>query len=327
MAKEVNWIDINGRNYLKDVLPLDTPYSIQVEAITACNFRCNYCSYSSKNIKPTILSIEILKNALSSLDKFSNKLKKIIFAGLGEPLLNKNIYDMIDISRNYTETTTLLTNGALLNKNNIDKLLNTCINEIRISMQGISEEDYYKICGYKINIKEFVDNIEYLYKNRRNTKIALKIADIAINTEEKQKNFFELFEDKADYLIIQKISPLHDSVNYKNIVKDLSKGMYFETKSDSKICPQIFFSMQLLSNGNVTPCCSLNEGTPIIGNINNSNLYDIWNGTKLKELRLEMLKGNISNIKYCRNCSYLKYTYNKYDDIDEYAEELLKKYE
>ena len=328
MAIKTNWIERNNRNYLKDVLPLNTPYSIQVETIKACNFRCNYCAYSSLKIEPYVMQLDVFKNISNSLCKFPNKIKNFVFSGLGEPLINKDIFKMISLIKNtdHVENTTVLTNGSLLNENNIDNILNTYIDEIRISLQGITEEDYYKICGYKINFKEFVDNIEYLYKNRGNTKIALKIADIAIDTEDKQKKFFELFEDKADYLIIQKISPLQNIVDYSNIISDYSKGVYLEGNIDCLVCPQPFYSMQILADGRVVPCCSLNLDSPTIGNINSKNIYEIWNDNKLRDLRIRMLKVNKNLIDGCKNCNYPKFQYNKYDYIDNCKEELLKRY-
>ena len=331
MAKEVNWIEINNRNYLKDVLPLDTPYSIQVEAIKACNFKCNYCVYSTdKNIKYSCMDLDTYNKLLYGISLFSKKLKNIIFTGLGEPLLNNNIYKMIEMSLNYSDNVTLITNGSLLNKSNIDKLLKTGINEIRISMQGLTEEDYYKICGYRINFQEFIDNVSYLYKNRGETKIALKIADIALNTEEKQKKFFELFENISDYLIIQKISPLQNDVNYDGIIKDYSKNLYFndiDCINDINVCPMPFFTFLIFSNGNVIPCCSVNDNVPIVGNILENNLYDIWNSDSLKNIRIQMLRNSKKSIDGCKDCIYPIMTNNKYDNIDDYAEELLKKYE
>lgn len=328
MAIKTNWIERNNRNYLKDVLPLDTPYSIQIETIRSCNFKCNYCAYSSSKIKYNCMSLDIFKNIVDSLYNFPRQIKNFVFSGLGEPLLNKNIFDMISLVKNSNcaENTTILTNASLLNNINIDNLLKTNIDEIRISLQGITEEDYYRVCGYKINFKEFVDNIDILYKNKKNTKIALKIADIAIETKDKQEQFFKLFEDKSDYLVIQKISPLQNIVDYSNIINDYSKGVYLEDRINCLICPQPFYSMQILADGRVAPCCSLNLDSPTIGDINSKNIYEIWNDNKLRDLRIRMLQGNRNSINGCRNCNYPEFQYNKYDYIDNFSKELLERY-
>lgn len=326
MEKEINWIERRKRNYLKDVLPLDTPYTIILEPIRACNFKCIYCAYSTSKIEPYIMSLELFKKAIDGLSKFNNKLKTFQFIGLGEPLLNKDIYKMIDLIQDYAEIRTILTNGALLSESNIDKLLNTTLNEVRISLQGISEEDYYKNCGTKIDLKYFLSNLSYLYKNRGDKKIFLKIPDIAINTNEKKEKFYELFEDKCDHIIFQKISPLQNPVNYSDIISDFSKTQYFEEVHRIKVCHQPFMMMQILANGDVAPCCALDIYKPIIGNINNEDIYDIWNGNEMKKFRLMMLEEKRNTIKACEQCGYPEYQYNKYDDIDNYNKELLKKY-
>ena len=326
MSKEINWIERNQRNYLKDVLPLDTPYSIQIETIRACNFKCVYCAYSNENVKPYIMNLKLFEKSIIGLQRFNRKLKNFVFSGLGEPFLNKSLFKMIDMVSDFTEITTVITNGSLLDKKNIDKFLSTQANEIRISLQGVSEEDYHKTCNYMIDFNDFVENINYLYKNRGDKKVYLKIADISIDNEDKKKLFYKLFKDKADYLIIQKISPLQNVVNYNDIVNDTSKGVYFYKTEQAIVCPQPFFSMTICADGKVAPCCSLNLDTPNIGNINDKDIYDIWNDFKLYNLRASMLKAKMQSIEGCNSCVYPVYQYNKYDDIDDFKEELLIKY-
>lgn len=50
-------------------------------------------------------------------------------------------------------------------------------------------------------------------------------------------------------------------------------------------------------------------------------------GGQLKRLRLRHLQKDKNSIGICKNCDILNYYYNKWDDIDNYADELLKKYE
>ena len=95
MNKEINWIEHRGRVYLKDVLPLDTPFKIELEPTSACNFKCIYCRHSTVKIKPQFMSMEIFDRIILGLKKFPNKIKTLHFVGIGEPLLNKNIYEMM----------------------------------------------------------------------------------------------------------------------------------------------------------------------------------------------------------------------------------------
>ena len=45
MAEYRQWRNEN-RTYLKDVIPLDTPYNLKVEVSSLCNAKCVYCAYS-----------------------------------------------------------------------------------------------------------------------------------------------------------------------------------------------------------------------------------------------------------------------------------------
>ena len=228
MNKEINWIERNQRNYLKDVLPLDTPYSIQIETIRACNFKCVYCAYSSDKIQPYTMKLDTFTKAIKGLQKFNRKLKNFVFSGLGEPFLNKELFKMIDLVNDYTEITTVITNGSLLDKSNTDKFLQTSANEIRISLQGVTEEDYYKTCNYKINFNNFVENINYLYKNRGDKKVYLNpliaSADIIIVNANNEKYFEKC--NKSESIIKTYNEDISNDINdLKNIIKKLSPAM------------------------------------------------------------------------------------------------------
>lgn len=46
-AKNLNSIPVNGtRGKLADMVPLSTPYKIDIFPIYACNFKCSYCIHS-----------------------------------------------------------------------------------------------------------------------------------------------------------------------------------------------------------------------------------------------------------------------------------------
>ena len=72
---------------------------------------------------------------------------------------------------------------------------------MRISLQGLTEEDYWDISQYKINFENFVDNIAYFYKKSRRgkTKIYIKIMDAMLKSPSDEKKFCLQFF----YILIQ----------------------------------------------------------------------------------------------------------------------------
>lgn len=326
MGKEINWIEHRGRVYLKDVLPLDTPFKIEIEPTSACNFKCIYCRHSSVKIKPEFMSMEIFDKIISDIKKFPNKIKTFNFVGIGEPLLNKNIYEMILKAKEVSNDVVLITNGSLLTRENSNKLIATGIKTIRVSLQGINEGDYLDICGYKINFNEFLSNLEYLYKNKsESTKLYLKMPDIAINTKKRKELFYELFKNKCDYLVIQNITNNWEEVDF-SFIKQNEKNVIGSKNKKIDICYFPFYTMSVDKQGVVFPCCHT-YGDISLGNVINDNIFDIWRGTKLNKFRINLLskfKDNINNT--CKNCLIPYSYYNKWDDLDDYKEYLLKKY-
>lgn len=331
MSKKINWIERKSRNYLKDVIPLRVPFSMQVELIRACNFKCIYCIHSTAEAKTSlqkfILSASLFEKFAKDFKQFGQKLKTITFSGIGEPMLNPEIYEILKIARNISEKVIVITNGSLLNKENVEKLVSTGLDTIRISLQGISAEDYARTCGYNIDFERFLNNLQYLFENRNNVEVCLKIPDIVINTPEKEALSRKLFEDKCDIFTIQAISPLQNSVDYSMIKDEYNQTMYCDSGlKDVLVCPQPFYSMQLMADGSVRPCCMLEPDCYTIGNINEERIYDIWHGVMLKKLQFLHLSGERNAIPSCRDCNYPKYLDNVYDNLDENRAEILKNF-
>lgn len=318
--KEVNWIEKRGRLFLKDVLPLNTPLKIEVEPSFGCNFKCIYCLCSQKTDSSQFMSLDLFDKIINGAKKFPKKIKSFNFTGRGEPMLNKNIYEMIKKANNIAEETVLITNGSLLTRDNADKLIDANIKIIRVSLQGINEQDYYDISRFKINFNNFLNNLKYLYEHKKDTKLFLKMPDISIATDNRKKIFYELFQDKSDFLVIQNIDNLTDKIDYSNIVISPNTNNVI-------VCPQPFYSIYVNYKGECFPCCHTEYTRLKIDTISDStNIYDIWNSNNLKDFRITQLKSQRYSIEECSKCNILNYYYNIYDYIDEYKNDLLKKY-
>lgn len=331
MANVKSWVDIHGRQYLKDILPIETPLSILVEPIRLCNFKCVYCKWSSNDNlvkKYNKLPVAIFKKFCNDFKGFASKLKQLTFVGLGEPLLHEGLPQMIMSAKEISERVVLITNGSLLTKENVDKLILAGIDCIRISLQGLSAEDYLKVSNVNIDYNAFLKNIKYLYKNKQNCEVSVKIPDIALDSPEKEKLLYTQYSDCTDFIIKQKIVPVYNNISYENVTNNRSRTMNNECiNGNISVCPQPFYTMQLMADCTVRPCCSSESAITSIGNIAEQSIVDIWKGESLKNYRCTHLKYGKDSIKECAGCNLPIFMDNKYDNIDDYAEELLKKFE
>ncbi|MBP3857745.1 MAG: radical SAM protein, partial [Ruminiclostridium sp.] len=138
------------RTPLRDVLPLDTPYLIQVFPVYACNFHCNFCLHALDRSKhgyisdTTLMDLVLYKKCIDDMKQFPRKLKMLRFAAIGEPLLHPQITDMIAYAKQagIADSVDIVTNGSLLTHELSEKLIDSGLDRLRISVDGISDESF-----------------------------------------------------------------------------------------------------------------------------------------------------------------------------------------
>ena len=90
-----------------------------------------------------------------------------------------------------------------------------------------------------------------------------------------------------------------------------------------KVCPQIFKSMQINSDGRVIPCCIDFKTANLIGDLNKESVKNIWNGQELHTLRMKHLDGKRHEFSPCKGCTMNEYSDK--DNIDKYSEQIKNK--
>ena len=119
----------NHRTRLERVIPLDLPLIIFIDPCNMCNFKCDFCAVQSSNkqlkYKKQMMSMELLKKIIDDLS--GEHIKTIRFGAQGEPLLNKNIVDMIKYTKNknIADNIGIVTNGSLFEPELNEEILPT----------------------------------------------------------------------------------------------------------------------------------------------------------------------------------------------------------
>lgn len=299
------------RLILKENIPLDTPLSICIFPIYACNFKCAYCSFSvdekerGLSYQPTRMNFSTYCKCIDDMTQFPRKIKKLRFAGLGEPLLHSEIAEMVQYAseKKVAESIEIVSNGSMLTPELSDKLIAANLSKLYISIQGINAEAYQEICKVKLNFNEFVDNIKYFYEHRKNTHLFLKTVDFSLHTEDE---FYEIFGDICDSISIEKIAPLSSKVNYSNLVSEERRSVRGHEVDADPICAFPFYMMQINPDGSVIPCCT-GEQFPSMGNCATESIKDIWMGQQINQFRVQMLEGGNKNMEdkyFCKKCKF-----------------------
>lgn len=338
-AMETVLYAVKGENRMNTVrtelfhsLPLNTPFSVHVFPSFYCNFKCNYCLHSlggqelsKKNFKRQYMDFQTYKKAIDDVRMFPDKLKALIFAGHGEPLLHKEIADMVAYAKQTQkfERIEIVTNGSLLVPGLSEQLIEAGLDRLRISLQGVNAKEYENVSGVNIDFEKFVDNIRYFYEHKRNTEVYIKIIDIALKEDGDEEQFKHIFESISDITAIEYAIPFVKEIDYTDI-GELSKKCKQGHKQASHICSMPFYMMVINPDGNIVPCCAT-DFPMIFGNVKEENLVDIWN-SKVRNLCLKRQLGGVDKIPICKECNVPAFGLQAGDYLDGHEEELLRRY-
>ncbi|MCM1054181.1 MAG: radical SAM protein [Bacteroides sp.] len=336
MKATVTDIYPKDRVLLYEQVPLDTPFAFKIEPSSYCNLKCKYCAHalSKEEMKKhkhifANMSDQTFDLVVEQLKEFPRPVKALTFGGLGEPMLHNKLPDMIyKIHENHVaERIHLITNGTLLTHELTHKLIDAKLNTMKISLQGLSDESYYKNCGVKINFKELHQEIKYLFQNKGDLKIGIKIPNTCLNDGE-EPLFYDLFGDCCDEIGIEKIIPIFPGVDYSKIISGETPLSRFnlEQTTKRKVCSVTFYRLSVCATGKVMACCVDVGLTSDNMDIYKQSLVQIWNGSEHREMMKNNLLGIRSGItEPCQTCVIRDDTAYKEDMLDEHAEEIYER--
>ena len=321
--------DLNRVDLWKHI-PLRTPYHISIEPTFRCNIRCNYCIHAmdADEIKKRgylfrDMQWEIFERIVKSIYQFKDKIRSVVFSGLGEPLLHPRIPEMIELIKQTgrVEKVLLITNGLLLTPEMSDSLIRAGLDICKISLQGLSAKSYKQICNVDINWNKFYDNIVYFSQHKGKCVLKVKTGDTSLLKDE-EKIFYEKFGTICDYVDIEHIYPQFDGVDYRDVVfEDLGKNRFGHKFKHLNVCSPLFFRLYVLQDGRVT--FAYPDGITYEGfNLKEKTLLEIWNSNETKDMWIKALE---HNLPICQKCPRWSYSAHPEDIIDGHEKEILEK--
>lgn len=320
------------RVWLKDQVPLDTPFSVYVFPTNFCNFRCRYCAHSmgtaeftdTYGFRPEHMTMDTYRKVIDQLKDFPQPLKTLSLTGQGEPLLNPHLPEMIAYAKQQCVCRRIefMSNGALLNEAISAALVDAGLDCIRISLQGLSSEKYAEVCGANIEFDHFVEQIAWLYHHKKQCQVFVKIMDVALEQGEDQK-FYDLFSPIADRVYIEQCRPVYNGVDATaNISTQADR--YGRVHAPRTVCPLCFFMLGIFPNGDVYPCETIYR-PEYLGNVHESRLIDLWNSEAMRKFWIMQLEGKKNTNPQCAKCCAPDDVSHPEDVLDEAAEQLLER--
>ncbi|MDP2923146.1 MAG: radical SAM protein [Candidatus Omnitrophota bacterium] len=285
------------------------PIYLEISPSGACNHRCIFCALDYLGYKPKFLDLNVLKATIKQAGALG--VKSVMYSGEGEPLLHKDICEIVKYTKDSGIDVAITTNGVLLKKEVSGKILKF-LSWIKVSFNAgksktyskvhrCQKEDFHKVLN---NLKDAIE-----IKDRDKLSVAVGVQLLLI-----PDNFGEVFtlvkllkNIKVDYLTIKpysqhplsgshidprfkyedyaylnkKLQKMEDD-NFKIIFREQTMRRLSAAK-DYKRCLGVPFWAYINAGGDVYACSAFLEKKEFCyGNIYKDNFRDIMNSKRRK---------------------------------------------
>jgi len=158
--KLINYLIVEFQAGRRDAHAFGKPYWLTIDPTNFCQLRCPFC--------PTGMDRNVRTKAMMRfpefkkiLDDLGPTLLHIDFMNWGEPLLNKEVYDMIAYAKKFDIDTNMSTNLNSFSPDEAQKLVASGLDCLVLSIDGLTQETYgkYRVRGDYAKVLEHLKMI------------------------------------------------------------------------------------------------------------------------------------------------------------------------
>ncbi|MEI7817329.1 MAG: radical SAM protein [Desulfuromonadales bacterium] len=284
------------------------PLYMEISPSGACNHRCTFCAKDYRGYRPGFLKLDVLLTRLSELASLG--LKSVMYAGEGEPLMHRDIAEIISHTHAVGIDVALTTNGVLLEPQ-LSKQILPHMRWVKVSIDAGTSAGYAAIHRTDPNdFDKVFSNIESAARLIKTNGWSCTLGAQAIllpeNVDEMETLAARSRDSGAKYLVIKPYSQHHKSNTacYSNIdytphlllqerlerLNDADFTVIFRLNTFRKMqesnrgydrCLALPFWSYVDSTGDVWGCSSyLGDERFLYGNIYEEKFQSIWTGNK-----------------------------------------------
>ncbi len=271
------------------------PSVLRIETTNLCNAKCITCPRNQMSRKLGVMDMELYKKILGEAS--SLKIKNLHLHNYGEPLLDPSLIEKIIYAKKMNFKVKIFSNASLITKEKAEELIASGIDEIKISMDGVTKNTFESI-RKNLVYEDVINGINYLLEERKRKQSKTKISIVLVYLKENKdeaKLLKSEWKNKVDSIIITQFH------NWGKENQYAAKGL---KKLQKQIpCSRLWRTMTILWDGKVSLCCIDYNGEKILGDVSKETIKDIWNGEKYQHIRNLHIKGMQDKIKLCKVCS------------------------
>ena len=274
------------------------PFNLVIETSNFCNARCLMCPYPRMKRVKKIMDKKTFTKILERISQEKLSVNKVFFSGLGEPLSDPDLVSRIARVKELGFWVRLYTNASLLTPEISRQLVELGLNEVNISFNGVTPEQYRKIMS--LDFAKTVANINCLIEQKRKFGKRLPKTQISlIAIEENRQTVERHFQNWVGKVDSVTVSRAHEwGGKIKSKIKNQKLKMVYP-------CRSLWHTFNIDSQGNFVICCRDFESKYILGNIQTHSFAEIQRSTVLKHFRrLHLSYSQWKLPKICQFCNF-----------------------
>jgi radical SAM protein with 4Fe4S-binding SPASM domain len=284
------------------------PFSITLETSSSCNLSCPECL---AGIKLTRRDRKLMDATLirEKLDIHQNNAFYCNLYAQGEPFLHHKLFEIIDMAHRYQYYTVISTNGHFLTKENCMRIIESGLDRLIISLDGIDPESYlkYRKGG---DYQKVVDGIYRLsnFKKKLSKSNPLIVIQFLVHkgNEHQMKTSPKIIKAFGADTMQFKSLQVYSRTGIEELIPDNDKYNRYrmekkKIQKKSRIsCFRIWSQVVYNSDGAMVPCCFDKIPEYSIGR-SEKKRDDLWKSPQMQKIRQQVLSGE-GKMTICNNC-------------------------
>ncbi|MEZ5197759.1 MAG: radical SAM/SPASM domain-containing protein [Bacteroidales bacterium] len=298
---------------LKKPVQWGMPFSISIEPTTSCNLRCPECPSGLRQFSRNtgMLSLDIY---MKITEQLKDHLLYIILYFQGEPYLNPAFFEFVKYAKENKIYSATSTNAHFLTDENCRKTIESGLDRLIISLDGIGQEEYstYRVGGRYQRVIDGIENMVKWKKELKSNTPHIIVQFIVFRSNEHQlddvqKMCDDLGVDELQFKTAQfnnykNGNPLIPTLNKYSRYQKMPDGTYeFKNKLPNE-CYRMWSSCVITWDGLIVPCCFDKDAKYQLGDLKETPFKEVWKGEAYQNFRKQVFT-NRKEIDICQNCT------------------------
>ncbi|MCB0804878.1 MAG: SPASM domain-containing protein [Bacteroidales bacterium] len=300
-------------NLMKKPVLMGKPFSVSIEPTTSCNLRCPECPSGLRKFSRNtgMLTLDLYNKIIHDIGDY---LMYMILYFQGEPYLNPSFFDIVKDARKRKIYTATSTNAHFLNDENARKTVESGLDRIIVSLDGIGQETYaaYRVGGRYQRVLDGIENLVKWKKELKSKTPHIILQFIVFRTNEHQIDEVRKLANELQVDELQlKTAQVYEYENGNDLIPTNDKYSRYRQRKDGKWeikndfknkCYRMSVSCVITWDGLVVPCCFDKDATYQMGDLKKYSFDEVWKSEPYQAFRKKLLS-NRKSIDICRNCT------------------------